>query len=452
MLRLTLNTLRRRPGGAIASFLATFLGAAILTSFAAMLDVSAAGGVPDTSKETLDTVAFVVGGWGLLLVAFAVSSTLTMSVRQRYDEIALLRSVGATPAQIRRMILGEATLISVAAAILAIPLGVLGSWGLLQLLQSTDQVAESVGYHFGPMALGIGVTNTILAAVLAALITSRRISKMRVADAAAEATTGTPKMSKKRLALGCAFIALGLNLGIVTATVMNGEGTDAMQTAGQASIWFAIGLAILSPALVRLIARFVGRFLETVGGPSGFLTAQNLRRRTHEMASALMPIILFTSAATATLYMQSIDNAAISAEGLVKTNEQRNIETLNFVVVGMIVLFAAIMLVNTLVATIQNRRREFGQQRLAGSTPPQVLGMVSVEGAVLASAGVLFGSIASIVTVIPFSIARTDSVLPDQTIGIYLGVVGTAALTTLAASLIAARRTIRGPAVEAVAA
>ena len=62
----------------------------------------------------------------------------------------------------------------------------------------------------------------------------------------------------------------------------------------------------------------------------------------------------------------------------------------------MIALFAAIMLVNTLIAATTYRRREFGQQRLAGATRGQVLRMVGVEGVVLAVTGVLFGALASL--------------------------------------------------------
>ena len=48
------------------------------------------------SRKTLITIASVVGGWGLILVVFAVASTLTLSVRQRGAEMALLKNVGAT--------------------------------------------------------------------------------------------------------------------------------------------------------------------------------------------------------------------------------------------------------------------------------------------------------------------------------------------------------------------
>jgi putative ABC transport system permease protein len=70
---------------------------------------------------------------------------------------------------------------------------------------------------------------------------------------------------------------------------------------------------------------------------------------------------------------------------------------------------------------------------------------------VLVSTGVLCGSIAWIFTVVPYSVARTDSILPDATILTYLGIVAAAAILTPASSLGAARRALRTPTVEAAA-
>ena len=165
-----------------------------------------------------------------------------------------------------------------------------------------------------------------------------------------------------------------------------------------------------------------------------------------------MPIILFVGIAVGTLSMQSIENAAVDAAGVTQTTEERTIETLNLVVVAIVAVFAAIMLLNTVIAATTHRRQEFGQQRLAGSTPPQVLRMVGLESLVLAATGVLFGSLASILTVVPFAIARTGSAPPESTIAIHLAVVGAAVLLTLASSLAATRRALRTPALEAAGA
>lgn len=452
MFGLALRSLRHRTGGVVASFLSMFLGAIVIMSFAAMFDTAGGAGVDAVSEETLITMASVVGGWGLVIVLFAVISTMTLSVRQRAGEMALLKSVGATPFQVGRMIVGETAVVAVVASLLAIPLAAGGGWFLLEMLQETGQVADGVGYAFGPAALSIGIGVTMLASVGGAVVAARRAVRMRATEAMTAASIETGRMSRKRVIAAIVFLAAGLNCGILTATLFDGKGIDAMQTAGQASIWFSIGLALLGPVLVRPVTAVLAGPLRLVGGAGGYLAIENVRRRTQQMAGALMPIILFTGIATGTLYMQSIENGAPPAAGTsIPPDEAQAIETLNFVVVGMLSVFAAIMVINTLVAATAYRRREFGQQRLVGSTPPQVLGMVGMEGVVLAAAGVLFGSIGSIVTVFPYSLARTGELLPDTTLAIYLGIVSTAAVLTLASCLGAARKAIRVPAVQAVA-
>ncbi|SEG69752.1 putative ABC transport system permease protein [Thermomonospora echinospora] len=451
MLSLALRSLRHRATAFVASFLAMLLGAVMIMSFASMLDTAGGTGVSDANVETLVTMASVVGGWSLILVLFAVTSTLSLAVRQRATEMALLKSIGATPAQLRRMILGETAVLAVAAVALAVLPGMLGGRALLALLIDTEQVAPDVTHVFGPAALSMGCGITFVAAVGSAVLTARRTTGLRVTESLMDATAEPRRMSRKRLVGGIVFLLLAADLAVVTATVMHGEGSDAMQTAGQTSIWASIGFALLGPVLVRRVAGLPAAPLERFGGAAGHLTVQNVRQRAHQMAGALMPIILFTGIATGTLYMQDVDSAAIAAEGLLKNDEQKSIETLNFVVIGMVVLFAAIMLINTLVATTTYRRGEFGRQRLTGATPGQVLAMVTLESAVLTVTGVLFGAVASLFTILPFTFARTDTVLPDSGPGTFLAIVAVAAVLTMAASLATAVRALRIPAIEAAA-
>ncbi|MFF6995237.1 FtsX-like permease family protein [Streptomyces sp. NPDC008313] len=451
MFPLALRSLRHRAGGFLASFVVMFLGATMLMSFASMLDTAGGDGVTDASEETLTTLASVVGGWGLILVVFAVTSTLTLSVQQRSSEMALLKSVGATPAQVGRMIVGEAAVLSVLAALLAVPWAVFGGRALLDVLIDTDQVAPAVSHRFGPIALGMGLGITFLAATLAALLAARRATRMGAAESLAAAATGSQRLGKVRIVAALLFLAGGVNLGVLTVVLEHEKSAEIMQTAGSASILVAIGLALLSPLLIRGVTALLGGPLQRLTGVSGYLTVRNVRSRSGGLATALMPVILFTGIGSGTFYMQSIENTASAAEGIAKTTEQRNIETLNFVVIGTVVLFACIMLVNILIAATTHRSREFGQQRLVGATPRQVLRMVTAESVLLAVTGVLFGSIAALATIVPFAVARTDDIVPDAPLAIHLTIVGIAAGVTLLASVGTARRRLRTPAVEAVA-
>lgn len=447
---LALRSLRYRTTGFVASFVALFLGAVVLMSFASMMDTAFAGGVPATTRETLTLMAGVVGGWGLVIVTFTVSSTLGLLVGQRNTEMAVLKGVGATPAQVGRLIVGEAAVVALVAALAAVPVAMVTGGLLLDVLKDTGQAAAGTVHQFGPIAIGVGAGVTFVAATIAAWFTARRATRVRAREAALVAAVDSPRLGGKRRAAGLVLVGIGVSCGAVTGTVVKDMGLEGMAIAGQAAIMSSIGLAVLAPALGRAGIAVLARPVRWFAGVGGYLTVLNVRQRSRQMGGVLVPIILFTGMATGTLYMQGIENSV--TEGTVKSADQQSVETLNFVVVGMIALFAAIMLVNTLVAATIHRRREFGQHRLVGSTPPQVLGMVGVEGAVLTAIGVLFGTLASAVAIVPYSLARTNSLIPDTTIGIYLAIVATAAMLTFAASLGAAGRAIRTPAVRAITA
>jgi len=433
MFALAMRSIRQRPGRFTATLLSAFLGAAVIMTFNSMYDTSGQPGVDSVSGESLSTSASVVGGYGTLLVFFAVASTLTVNVRQRAAEIELLRCSGATPAQIKRMVVGESVAVALVGAVLAIGPAMLGGRALLSVFQDSGQVADSVDYSFGPVALMSGVDITVLAAAGAAFLAVRRATRRR-----------EPRYRARKF-LAYAALAVG---GTAVCSTFAFSSTDAalMAPAAYGAILLSVGFALSAP---RLLKGFLDRLPLT--SASGYLAVRNLRERSAELSGVLMPLILFTGMATATLYMQAVESDAIEASGVAKSIEAKNLETLNLVVVGIIVVFSCVMLINSLYAATTYRRREFGQQRLTGATPGQVLAMVGVESALLTVTGVLLGTVAGLAGILPFTLVRTDSVWPGQGLGIWLTIVAIAAAATVGTSLVTARRTLRTPAVDAVA-
>ncbi|GGM12037.1 FtsX-like permease family protein [Dactylosporangium sucinum] len=428
MIGVALRNLRHRPGGFVATFLSAFLGATLLMGFASLIDTAA--GTDADSADSLVTTAGVGGGWCLVIVVFAVTSTLSLSVRQRAGQVALLHRVGATGPQLRRMILGEAAAVALLASAAAVPLGIAVGRVLLDLLQSTGQVAEATEFAFGGAAINAGFGVTLLGALIAAVAAARRTTQ--------DQRRARPRLRRAGAAL---FLAAGASCATLTATVMDGKGVDAMQTAGQAGIWASLGLALLAPELLRLVTMVLGPAFRGVAGELAVLA---VRTRTRQLASAVMPVLLFTGVATGTVYMQAIEDRA--AEGQVQPDYAQDVQTLNYVVVGMMTLFVAIMLVNTLIAATSSRRREFAQHRLAGATRGQLVAMVSLEGLLVTVTGVLGGSLASLVTILPFGLARADRLWPEATPAAYAVVVATAVALTGAAMIGTTRRSTRGPA------
>ncbi len=225
-----------------------------------------------------------------------------------------------------------------------------------------------------------------------------------------------------------------------------------MQTAGPASIFWSLGFALLSPLLLRGSARLLGGILARFGVP-GHLAAYDARRRSHLLAGILAPVVVFVGMGLGTLYLMAIENRAPAVlGGEITKADAATLESLNYVVVGLISTFAAIMVVNTIAALMVDRRREFGHQRLAGATPQQVVATNCLEAALVVVTGLVVGGVASLGTIVPYSVVKLDRVVPDVSALWWVLVWTVAVLVTVGSTWVAVRRAMRQPALDAVGA
>lgn len=443
MFALALRSLRHRPGRLVSTLLATTLGAGVVMAFLSLADTSAAAGTDDTSSETLGITSNVVGGYGTLLVFFAVASTLTVNVRQRAEELSLLRSVGATPRQIGRLVLGEAVAVALLGGVLAILPAMLGGRLLLGMFKDSGQVADDVAYTYGGLALGGGFGTVVLASAGAALLALRRSRK------ALPENSG--RIGRGRALAGFAALVVGLGATASTFSVDRTE-PGLMAAPAYGAILLSLGLATLAPAVLHRVLGLCAPLLGALGGAGGHLSAQTLRAGATRASAVLAPLVTFTGMATATLYIQGVESEVRAASGVRPSVDDKNLETLNYVVVGVIVAFCCLMLINSLYAATTYRRREFGQHRLAGATPRQVLTLAAYESLILTGTGILLGTAAALAGIVPFTRVRTGAaLLPDSGPGIWLLVAAIATVATFATTLGTARRVLRVPAVRAVA-
>lgn len=447
MISTSISNLRHRGATYLASFLNLFLGSAILTGFASLYETGSAPGLSKDDRSALQTMALVIGGWGALIIAFGTAATLSLAVQQREKEIALLKAAGALPGQIRRMIMIETAVLLAAAAIPATPAGMAVGRAVLATLKSTHQVSNGVGFRFGATTLAIGLGDVALAALVAAIVAGRRAAHQSTAAALVSASVDDAGMSRKRKIAAVVFILLGLDAGVMTATLMKNEGYATMSTAGQACILTGIGLALLAPALIRATGAVLGPLMRRSGG---YLAEAELRRHSRPAAGVLMPVILFVALANGALYQQFIQDDANRAHHLVPSADDKGVQTLSFLVVGMIALFAAVVVANIAVATTLHRRREFGQRRLIGDTPGEVRRSLSWEACAILAAGLVSGTLAALVGVVPFSYAKTGHLMPQQGLWVFFGIAAGVTALTLAACLGAARRVLGVPALAAV--
>ena len=158
-----------------------------------------------------------------------------------------------------------------------------------------------------------------------------------------------------------------------------------------------------------------------------------------------MPVIVFTGLATVSLYTLKIQNMANEADGIVLSADDEGVQTLTFIIVGMIAVFAAIVVINNCVATMLGRRTEFALSRRIGATPAQLRRSAMLESAFAVAVGLVLGTVSTAVGIAGFAYGRTGSFTIQPGPLTYVVIVATIAVLTLAASLISTTRSLAAP-------
>jgi putative ABC transport system permease protein len=240
-------------------------------------------------NEELISLGGAFGGIAVLLAVFVVAATLGLSVLQRGRELALLRAVGAKPRQLRRLLVGEATVVALAAGLVGLAPGVLLGWFLFSQLQRRGIGAETASLVIGPLPAVVAVGVGLAVACLAAWIAGRRAARIRPTAALAEAALEPRRIGPVRILLGIAFLAGGVLLS-TAAFSLQGEAAAATSFGVVFVLMVAVGL--LGPALARMAAAGYGPVVAALFPTSGFLAVANLRTRARRFASASTPIAL----------------------------------------------------------------------------------------------------------------------------------------------------------------
>ncbi len=117
----------------------------------------------------------------VIIALIGVTNTMTLSVFERTREIGLLRAVGLSRRQTRRMIRSEASIIAVFGAVLGVVIGLFFAWAILQAL--SDEGFSAFVVPVGTLALWIVVTG--LLGIVFAIFPAWRASRLDILEAIA---------------------------------------------------------------------------------------------------------------------------------------------------------------------------------------------------------------------------------------------------------------------------
>jgi putative ABC transport system permease protein len=138
----------------------------------------------ESQEAQIDTLLVLFNALLILAVIialFGITNTLSLSIYERTREIGLLRAVGMTRPQTRRMIRWESIMVAVIGAILGIVVGLFFGIVVTAALKSQGINVLSIPalQIFGLVIFGV------IAGLLAAIIPARRAAKLNILEAIA---------------------------------------------------------------------------------------------------------------------------------------------------------------------------------------------------------------------------------------------------------------------------
>ncbi|MEU7800475.1 ABC transporter permease [Micromonospora arborensis] len=250
---------------------------------------------------------FVIGITAFAAI-FVLTGTVALGGRQRLRELALLRTVGATPGLLRRLLGVESVLVALLAAVPGCPIGVVlanlvaARFRELGAVPAQFTVRTNVGVLLA--AVGAGV----LVVFLSARIAGRRAARIAPTQALAETATAPGGGRNGRLLL--AIPPAGAAIAVLTFVPMGGPLGMGMGFVSCALLLCAVAAA--GPVLVRPLAAGAAR-LVGAAGVTGWLAGMVSRAETRRVTAVAVPLTLMF-AINATMLLNSTLSTKLASE------------------------------------------------------------------------------------------------------------------------------------------
>lgn len=252
----------------------------------------------EDSEDTTQALGFIrtfllaFGGIALFVGAFVIFNTLSITVAQRTREFATLRTIGASRRQLLTAVVAEGLAVGLIASLIGLVLGLALAKGLNALFVVAGIDLPQAGLVFAGrtvvVSLLIGVLVTLAASIAPALRATRVPPIAAVREGAvlprSRLAPLLPAIAGLLIAASVAGLAYGMfvsNLAVTKRLILLGGGC----------LLLFVGVALISPHLVRPLASAVGWPAARFAGVAGLLARTNALRnpgRTAATAAALM--------------------------------------------------------------------------------------------------------------------------------------------------------------------
>ncbi|MEP6758119.1 MAG: FtsX-like permease family protein [Actinomycetota bacterium] len=132
-----------------------------------------------SSVNQLLAIVFVLLFLSVFISLFGIVNTLSLSIYERIRELGLLRAVGMSRKQVKRMVRVEAVIIAILGAVLGLVIGIVFAWAMQRAL--VDLGVSKLSIPVGQLVFMLIVA--ALLGVFAAILPARRAAKLNMLEA-----------------------------------------------------------------------------------------------------------------------------------------------------------------------------------------------------------------------------------------------------------------------------
>ncbi|MBT2441045.1 FtsX-like permease family protein [Streptomyces sp. ISL-36] len=271
---------------------------------------------PERDAEALvalNALLGTAGGVTTFVSVFVVASTFAFAVALRRREFGLLRTAGATPGQLRRMLLAEAAGVGVLASAAGCALGEWGAPWLARILVDGELAPEWFGIGDATWPFHAAFWTGVAVALTGAVAASHRAGKVGPTAALRAADVDTDVLPLGRALLGAGLLLAGCGLLVWTCATEPSELLK-RKTYTTLPMLLISGVALLAPVLVRPVTRAL-----RLPGATGMLVRENSAAAVRRTAAVAAPVLVTVALAGSLLGSATTVTSTKAAEAREQT-------------------------------------------------------------------------------------------------------------------------------------
>ncbi|WP_182525232.1 FtsX-like permease family protein [Nocardioides dongkuii] len=291
--RLALAGARAHWAATAGTALVVALAAAMTALTGALLESGLR--VPDGEGGPLVAVASSFAGTALVLVVIVVAATTTLALRRRRREFALLRAVGATRGQVRRLVATELLVLAAVAAPLGAVPGLLLAGSLDSVLVEAGVVPAGYTSALSPLPVLGAVLLVVPTTLLAGWLAARESVRTAPTEAIRESATEAAPVGRVRRAAAVLTAVAGL---VAAFTPLFVPGTIGGATAATSAFLLIGAAAFAGPVLVEWAFGHAARAASDRRGAPTRLALGNMRGFSRRLTTVVVPLALVLAVGT----------------------------------------------------------------------------------------------------------------------------------------------------------